>query len=731
MPQRTAAAPAPDMRPVPLRWFLFGVAFVGVIPALVATAIEATADISHLRAEEERRLRAVATRVAANLDREIAGLKTLLISIAAAPELAADQDGGEARVASIARMLGLRVVLHAAEGGRADPAGGVTDAIDRPGFGDVGAVVFAPVQRDGTAVQVIDGLLPPARIRDAVEGRFPQHQIAVEVLNSRGTVVAHVAPSARAGLRPVGQLHQAGAFRSGLVETEAVDGTRLVAVMAAPRWAPNWQVVASEPYGMRYGSWVWPLVARIAIFVLGVLIAAVAAWRLGGQLTRSLALLDPRAQTVASGADAAVRSRASRVLEFEALRASQLHAETVQRLRSGADRAALQEARTSSELLSSVVNATADLIHVTGLDGRVVLANRAALAVYGAGKGGGRVLGKRATDLLGPDLGGWLEAADPDLLRAGATVTREGTWRLPGGEPRVYAVGKSPWRNAAGEITGIVAIARDVTDQRAAEARLRGAQAELLRATHLSAMGAMASGLAHELSQPLAAATNFLSAAGRLLQQHPPASETGAAAVQDASLQVQRAAEIVRRLRDFVSRGEAELEDVELGELLSGTEELARAGGILGEAVLIVCRPAAALHVLADRVQMQQVLLNLIRNAAEAFVGQPRPPGAPGRIILAASPVCPDEPGRATSGQAEITVSDDGPGLPAEVCDRLFAPFVSTKRDGMGIGLAICHSIIEGHGGLLRVETGPRGTTFRIVLPPTACQEERYDRPVT
>ncbi len=235
-------------------------------------------------------------------------------------------------------------------------------------------------------------------------------------------------------------------------------------------------------------------------------------------------------------------------------------------------------------------------------------------------------------------------------------------------------------------------------------------------------MGAMASGLAHELNQPLAAATLFLAAAGRLLLR----GDSGAAAdaVRDAGQQVQLAGEIVRRVRDFVSRGEAEPEPLDLGGLLSDTAELARAGGILGGASLTVRPPAGRLRVLADRGQMQQLLLNLIRNAAEAIASQPRPSGGRGRIILTAGQPDAGAAACAERGSAQITVADNGPGLLPEVRARLFAPFVSTKREGMGIGLAICRSIVEGHGGRLTVATGPRGTTFRIILPPTRCREE-------
>jgi two-component system sensor kinase FixL len=282
-----------------------------------------------------------------------------------------------------------------------------------------------------------------------------------------------------------------------------------------------------------------------------------------------------------------------------------------------------------------------------------------------------------------------------------------------GSEPRAYSVRKSPWRDATGRILGVVSVNRDVTEQCEAEARLRATQADLLRATRLSSMGAMASGLAHELNQPLSAATNYLNAAERMLSNACTPGECKAGAVRtgatlaDARTQVKRAAEIVRRLSAFVGRGEAELTFEDVGDLLREVEQLAEAGGILAGVPLSVSRGPPGLQVLADRIQIQQVLLNLVRNAAEALAGADGP-GAP-RITLAVAP--------RAGGGAEIVVADNGPGLTADVRQRLFEPFVSTKPDGMGIGLAICRTIIEGHGGSIAADPGIGGATFRIFLP--------------
>ena len=183
----------------------------------------------------------------------------------------------------------------------------------------------------------------------------------------------------------------------------------------------------------------------------------------------------------------------------------------------------------------------------------------------------------------------------------------------------------------------------------------------------------------------------------------------------------------MRRLRDFVGRGEAELELEDMGDIIRDACDLARRDGVPGGITLRAELAGLADGggvVLADRTQIQQVLLNLVRNAAEAMVshgvrgvdgalGGLGGPGHEGMIAITAS-VC--------SGSMTITISDNGPGIPDEIADRLFQPFVSTKQTGMGIGLVICHTIIEGHGGRLvherRSPGEPAGSAlFRITLP--------------
>ena len=240
-----------------------------------------------------------------------------------------------------------------------------------------------------------------------------------------------------------------------------------------------------------------------------------------------------------------------------------------------------------------------------------------------------------------------------------------------------------------------------VQERRRAEAQMQELRSELLHVSRLAAMGQMASVLAHELNQPLAAASNYLGAAKRL----PVVDGSRATALVDkAGQQILRAGEIIRRLRDFVSKGQLTRRAEDLGPVLKEAVALALMDrSHRGIKVVEHVDPGACFG-LIDRVQIQQVLVSLIRNAAEAMEGSPRR-----EITLATAPKEP--------GLIEVSVADTGPGLPVDVAGRLFEPFVTAKPDGMGVGLSICRTIIEAHGGHIRAEVNPEGgTVFRFTL---------------
>ncbi|BAQ48277.1 PAS/PAC sensor signal transduction histidinekinase [Methylobacterium aquaticum] len=254
----------------------------------------------------------------------------------------------------------------------------------------------------------------------------------------------------------------------------------------------------------------------------------------------------------------------------------------------------------------------------------------------------------------------------------------------------------------------------NLTEYQRIQARLQELQSELAHVSRLSAMGEMAALLAHELNQPLGAIANYTRGCRRLLADPDPDPGTVATAVEildKVAEQALRAGQIIRRLRDFIAPGKTERRIEPVAELIEDACALAMVGAREQGIALHLRLDERIGCVLADRVQVQQVLVNLIRNAREAMARSPvRELGIEVRL----NP--PDE--------VEIAVSDTGPGIAEDVAERLFQPFVTTKPGGMGVGLSICRTIVEAHGGRLTVERNASGgATFRLGLPATHDEE--------
>jgi two-component system, LuxR family, sensor kinase FixL len=246
---------------------------------------------------------------------------------------------------------------------------------------------------------------------------------------------------------------------------------------------------------------------------------------------------------------------------------------------------------------------------------------------------------------------------------------------------------------------------RDLTERQMTEARLQELQSELVHISRLTAMGEMASTLAHELNQPLTAISNYLKGSVRLLEGNSDErSATMRDALGKAADQAMRAGQIIRRLRDFVSRGESERRVESVTKLVEEASALSLVGvKERGIRVQFKFDPAVD-RVLADRVQIQQVLLNLIRNAMDAMESSPTRD-----LVVAVVP--------ADEGYVRISVADSGSGIAPEIAEQLFQPFITTKRQGMGVGLSISRTIIEAHGGRIWAEPNPRGgTIFNFTL---------------
>lgn len=334
-----------------------------------------------------------------------------------------------------------------------------------------------------------------------------------------------------------------------------------------------------------------------------------------------------------------------------------------------------------------------------------------------------RVFGWSASEVLGRNV----KMLMPQPFR----VQHDGYLKryLDSGERRIIGIGRVvvgerkdgstfPMELAVGEVrsergrvfTGFV---RDLTERQETETRLQELQSELVHMSRLSAMGEMASALAHELNQPLSAIANYLSGAKRLLERAGVDQPRAADALEKAGDQALRAGEIIRRLRDFLSRGEGERRVENLPKLVQEACALALVGA---KEYNVRVRYALAMEpeaVMVDRVQIQQVILNLVRNAIDAMAELPR------RELTIATTSSDD-------GMAMVSVADSGPGVNETAAAKLFQPFVTTKAAGMGVGLSISRTIVEAHGGRIWTEPNPGGGAifrFTVRLAPQEALE--------
>jgi two-component system sensor kinase FixL len=260
----------------------------------------------------------------------------------------------------------------------------------------------------------------------------------------------------------------------------------------------------------------------------------------------------------------------------------------------------------------------------------------------------------------------------------------------------------------SGERRFFTGFIRDLTERQQTEHQLQELQAELARLSRLTAMGEMASTLAHEINQPLSAISNYLQGCNRLLERVEHANVPRIRdALAETTKQTLRAGHIIRRLREFVARGETEKRPENISKLIEEASALALVGAREAGVKTVFGFANHTDTVLVDKVQIQQVLLNLMRNGIEAMQGCER------RELQVTTSV-------SNGDKVTVSVADTGSGLSEEIAERLFQPFMTTKPTGMGVGLSISKRIVEAHGGEMWAETNSGGgTIFRFTLQST------------
>jgi PAS domain S-box-containing protein len=282
------------------------------------------------------------------------------------------------------------------------------------------------------------------------------------------------------------------------------------------------------------------------------------------------------------------------------------------------------------------------------------------------------------------------------------------------GEERIVSWHNTVLRDVRGNIIGTLTSGQDITERKRAEERARQRQLELAHVSRLNTMGEMASGIAHELNQPLGAIANYANGCLRRLRAGASDTQELAGAIERIAGQAERAAEIIRRLGNFVRKREPQRSSVDVNRAIREALHLVETEAKQHAIKVRTDLDARLRSVRADNVQIQQVLLNLLRNGIEAMKGG----DSNDRILTIETSSSP-------KGDVEVTVSDTGHGFADDVVDRLFSPFFTTKPHGMGVGLSISRTIIDTHGGRLWATRNPgRGATFKFVLPgPSGANE--------
>ncbi|MEI9991963.1 MAG: PAS domain S-box protein [Rhizomicrobium sp.] len=338
------------------------------------------------------------------------------------------------------------------------------------------------------------------------------------------------------------------------------------------------------------------------------------------------------------------------------------------------------------------------------MDGEVKSWNRAAQEMFGYDKT--EIVGRHVDMILPPDL-----KAEQDALwarlRAGEKIHDfETLRRAKDGTDVTVALTLSPIREENHEIIGASQVVRDITEQKQTQKKLLGLQEELIHLSRWNTMGMLASTIAHELSQPLTAAMNYIRAAHRTVGGLDlPEVARARDFLDKAANETKLAGGIMRTLREFIEKRKTNRAVDDLNRLVEETVVLGAAGSAEVKAMLRTQLLSGLPPIYVDRIQIQQVILNLVRNAVDAMSNSER------RDLIVATAM--DGPGHVC-----VTVSDTGPGIAPDVMARLFQPFVTTKENGMGVGLTICQSIVEAHDGKIWGEGNERGgATFGFRLP--------------
>ena len=357
----------------------------------------------------------------------------------------------------------------------------------------------------------------------------------------------------------------------------------------------------------------------------------------------------------------------------------------------------------------ALLDATVDAIVVIDHEGRIETFNAAAEGIFGFSAE--EVLGKNVS-LLMPEpyrsehdgyIHNYLETGNAKIIGIGREA--KGIRKSGSVFPIDLSVGEIPTEGQP-KFVGIV---RDTTERKQSEEEIHQTRERLAQFGRLSTLGEMAASLAHELNQPLTAIATYTQACQRLIESGQSDDEEILATLKKCTSQAQRAGEVIRRLRQFVKKKEVGRQEISCDDMIHDVAALAEVDARDNGIPLTIDVAEGLPNITVDAVQIQQVILNLIRNGIDSMINTDHVDEG---ISVSVS--------HSENDQVKVAVTDHGNGITKEVEERIFQPFFTTKRSGMGLGLAISRSIIESHGGVLGFTKNPSGgTTFYFTLPVT------------
>jgi two-component system sensor kinase FixL len=367
------------------------------------------------------------------------------------------------------------------------------------------------------------------------------------------------------------------------------------------------------------------------------------------------------------------------------------------------------ELRANERLLRQMVNSLPALIAFVDSDQRYRFVN----TNYGKwfGLDSTQMVGQTAREVMGEESYSVVREKIEEVLK-GVHQHSEMIFPGVGGTPRPVEVSHVPHFDDEGEVIGYFVIVLDISERVEAQAAERDHREALAHFSRVATMGELAASIAHELNQPLAAITANAQAARRFLAMTPPDLAEVDDALGDVAGDAKRAAMVIRHMRDLLRKGERREELVDVTSLVRETVQMLLSDAISRNCTIDVKCDGDVPPLSGDRIQLKQVILNLVVNAFEAVSEENSVPGA---LAIRTS---------SSKEWVEISVSDNGPGMPDDGTKDFFTPFMTTKPEGLGMGLSISRSIVEAHGGKLVAETNPEGgATLRILLPVPSGEE--------